>query len=236
MSAARAPRSIRVGTIRPCLRERSPAILPAGLRPSGHDRLRDGTCEVRVRRANPPRSPREGSSPCAAPRFPRRGQPCSPRRRTSPPVAATSVARPTARYRPRVRERSPARRALSRMGHAGHHPSGHDRLRGFSGEPAVARSAPLPPCGRGQGCGNPSAAPGLRITRFPTLPGPAPRGGPPCASTVRLAPSGSGRARWRLADATRNLSPACPLAVRMDARRGFRARPPAAPPPESFHG
>jgi hypothetical protein len=40
MSAARPPRSIRVGTIQPCMRERSPAILPAGLRPSGHDRLR----------------------------------------------------------------------------------------------------------------------------------------------------------------------------------------------------
>jgi hypothetical protein len=40
MSAARPPRSIRVAAILPPLRERSPAILPAGLRPSGHDRLR----------------------------------------------------------------------------------------------------------------------------------------------------------------------------------------------------
>jgi hypothetical protein len=43
MSAARPPRSIRVAAIRLPLRERSPAILPAGLRPSGHDRLRKGT-------------------------------------------------------------------------------------------------------------------------------------------------------------------------------------------------
>jgi hypothetical protein len=40
MSAARPPRSIRVAAIRLPLRERSPAVLPAGLRPSGHDRLR----------------------------------------------------------------------------------------------------------------------------------------------------------------------------------------------------
>jgi uncharacterized protein (DUF302 family) len=40
MSAARPPRSIRVAAILPPLRERSPAKLPAGLRPSGHDRLR----------------------------------------------------------------------------------------------------------------------------------------------------------------------------------------------------
>jgi hypothetical protein len=48
MSAARPPRSIRVGTIQPCLRERSPAILPAGLRPSGHDRLRGRWCGWRT--------------------------------------------------------------------------------------------------------------------------------------------------------------------------------------------
>jgi hypothetical protein len=48
MSAARPPRSIRVGTIQPCLRERSPAILPAGLRPSGHDRLRGDRCGPRA--------------------------------------------------------------------------------------------------------------------------------------------------------------------------------------------
>jgi hypothetical protein len=47
MSAARPPRSIRVAAIRLPLRERSPAILPAGLRPSGHDRLRGLPCETR---------------------------------------------------------------------------------------------------------------------------------------------------------------------------------------------
>jgi hypothetical protein len=35
-------RQARVAAILPPLRERSPAILPAGLRPSGHDRLRKG--------------------------------------------------------------------------------------------------------------------------------------------------------------------------------------------------
>jgi hypothetical protein len=61
MSAARPPRSIRVAAIRPPLRERSPAILPAGLRPSGHDRLRGrdriGWPGTVRRQPNPPKSP-----------------------------------------------------------------------------------------------------------------------------------------------------------------------------------
>jgi hypothetical protein len=66
MSAARPQRSIRVAAILPPLRERSPAKLPAGLLPSGHDRLRGLSAH---RRHSPggrhAPSPAAGSGHCA---------------------------------------------------------------------------------------------------------------------------------------------------------------------------
>jgi hypothetical protein len=62
MSAARPPRSIRVGTKRPCPRERSPAKPPAGLRPDGSRSLaREGS----PRHAPPSRLRREAPHPPA---------------------------------------------------------------------------------------------------------------------------------------------------------------------------
>jgi hypothetical protein len=213
MSAARPPRSIRVGTIRPCLRERSPAIQPAGLRPPGHDRLRGPWCGWR---AFAPRqvAPSPGPSPAATP---------PPGRCESPPPAPGAAQSAQADFAPSLQRLQSPATGRGRDPHRRQHETAPPAAATRRGR----RSAPAPRCAAPSARAS-SRARGLRCRRARPW-RPSPPANPPDG-----APASIGR-RLRRAPARRPRRPA-DRTPRPPPRRGCGRRGPGTEPRDTACG